>query len=529
MINFTLILFLIVSVLGWLVFGMLALKESKGITVLNIIGALITVIVITLICLPLNSAWVLILIAVMWLTAIILNIGIGSGPVFNNNLENKATGLAIVLFVFVIVMACINVGSITFCSDSLHDIPNVDIIDNLSNDTNIISSEHIRKVSIDSSVWKADKIVGSYGYKSNIGDPDIQVINNNLYWVLPLEYRDIIKSIVNSNEGTGGFVMVNAEEQYSDPVFVEYDIKYAPSAFLFENIGLYTYLNYPQYTHTEFVFMVNENASEALYVTQLTTPHTITGYGYDIEKIITINPTNGEIKEYNIGEAPDWIDRTMSEQVVESYYNDWGAYPHGWLNSWLDEKDVIKLTGEPKMETSDSGEVYVSSGSKDVYYTIDKTGKTVWYSCFTTKGKDSSMVGYAVCDANTNSIKYYTANGLFNDIGAVSNIQSDPEVSKSVGMYVTPAIMYNIDNTNMWISPIVSLNGETKLYGICLANGGDTFIGSTIEECLKEYNSKYNSNPVISEEGSSIEETINNIKITIANLTDQVEQLENLI
>ena len=78
--------------------------------------------------------------------------------------------------------------------------------------SDVINSSHIRLVSYETAQWRSDKVIGSLGYKSEIGDPDIQMLNGTLVWITPLDFSGVIKAWSYSGEGTGGYVIVNAED-----------------------------------------------------------------------------------------------------------------------------------------------------------------------------------------------------------------------------------------------------------------------------------------------------------------------------
>jgi len=85
----------------------------------------------------------------------------------------------------------------------------------------IINSSHIRLVSYETAQWRSDKVIGSLGYKSQIAEPDIQTLNGTLVWITPLDYAGFfIKAWSYADEGTGGYVIVNAEDPKAEAQMV---------------------------------------------------------------------------------------------------------------------------------------------------------------------------------------------------------------------------------------------------------------------------------------------------------------------
>ena len=121
---------------------------------------------------------------------------------------------AIVSGVSLAVIILFWIGCITLLSamtaTQLAAAPNVTVVRGPSE---IINSSHIRLVSYETALWRSDKVIGSLGYKSQIAEPDIQTLNGTLVWITPLDYAGFfIKAWSYADEGTGGYVIVNAED-----------------------------------------------------------------------------------------------------------------------------------------------------------------------------------------------------------------------------------------------------------------------------------------------------------------------------
>lgn len=61
--------------------------------------------------------------------------------------------------------------------------------------------------------------------------------------------------------------------------------------------------------------------------------------------VAVVDAISRAVQVYSTDNVPGWVQRPYDEVLVEDYLGWWGAYRGGWLNSWLDQRDVLHLTG----------------------------------------------------------------------------------------------------------------------------------------------------------------------------------------
>lgn len=395
----------------------------------------------------------------------------------------ELTGAVIFFVIFIgIFIAPTLLGIVT--ATTLANTPHVTEVNAPSD---IINVSHIRLVSIETAAWRADKVIGSLGFKSEVGHPNIQLQNGTLVWLVPLDYTAIIPAWNYRNEGTGGYVVVSAEDPKGDAQLVTVDhFVYTPGATFGNNLNRIVWMAYPDRIQTETTFQLDDRYRPE-YVVQLAEPLLYGTLGEKPVGMVVINPAIGNLTYYRIGEQPAWIQRVWSESVTEEWIGLWGKYQGGWINSWWTQRDLRKLTGGVEIEESSSGSTRVTEGSPDVFLVNGNDGNLYWFGSMTTMGKDTSMVGYMLVNLRTGNFTYHKANGYYNDIGAANNVQQHQLVAMAPGLRVVQPIMYVIDGQEVWIIPVITQNGELTEIGLVEAKSGKTYVGTSLQEVLNQW------------------------------------------
>lgn len=406
-------------------------------------------------------------------------------------------------------------------ADQLYSLPHVTV--HQETNTSLVSSNHIREVSMETAVWRSEKVIGNLGYKDQIGQVDIQSINGSLVWLAPLDYNGgIWKAWTYGSEGTDGYVIVQAEDAKAQAVLVDkIPLRYTENAIFGYDLQRTIYFDYPGYYVGEHTFQLDGNGNPK-WVTMLSNPAAAGVIGNVPHGIVITDPINGKNEFYYMNEIPSWVERVMDEQVTEEYLVYWGAYKHGYWNTWFSQLDYLKPTGGLVTEVGqEGGAVRIDQSNRpDVYMIRGTDGNLYWFGSFTTVGKDASMVGYMLTNLKTGEFNFYPSPSIYNDIGAAKNVQQHPEVAKVMGARVTQPIMYMINGEEIWIMPVITPSGENVMMGVVRAKTGETFVASNLEIVLKELDDsmgiKDTKSPVISQ--VSLDEIINELTATLNRL-----------
>lgn len=204
-----------------------------------------------------------------------------------------------------------------------------------------------------------------------------------------------------------------------------------------------------------------------------------TGFNTPVpERLILVDVQTGEVKDYPLGEQPEWIDQAYLTWMWEIHLNNWGNYReggkfgNGWLHKAFDGTGVMVSSGEiARMEVQ---------------------GKTYF---FTTMTDGKSATAIAVGDARTRQTTIYPLpNGGITENAAVAQvISNDPaistlmkstkdesahgKVSQPLPMVVDGRLVYQVVATNMQGAPY-----RVALTGIDLV--GVTGVGDSFPQAL---------------------------------------------
>lgn len=388
-----------------------------------------------------------------------------------------------VLTIAILCIPMLTTGAEVIGAQDLAHIPQVKTVDNA---TDLISTDHIRLTSAKTALWRADKVIGNLGYKVGVFTPDVQFLGGELVWLVPLDYTTLDKALIYAGEGTDGYVIVSSENPKAEPErVIGLQMHYTPHAILEYDLTRHIWEDYPTYVLHQPVFQLDEEGNPR-WVTLLSRPALYGIIGETPEGIVVTDPVTGTNEFFEIGTQPAWIQRVYDEDLTETYLDWWGTYSDGWINSWWGQRNLKYPTGEVYVEHGEAGAT-LSSGDPDVYLVQGTDGNQYWFTAITTPGKDSSMVGYVLCDVQDGTFTFYNAPGYYNDFGAAANVQQHQKVAMATGLEVVQPIMYVLDGQEVWIIPVISQTGEVMEIGLVVAHGGETFVGTSLDDVLSQW------------------------------------------
>lgn len=338
-------------------------------------------------------------------------------------------------------------------------------------DVSPVSVKDIRLVDEQMAMKLGDKKLGeipALGSVSRLGSFHIQRVNGELYWVSPLVHRDIIKWVTNL-EGSNGYVMVSASNPQDVRLVQEINGKpvkiiYQPEAYFLQDLHRHMYVNgIVDVGMTDFTLEIND-AGRPYWVTTLY-DHKIGFGGSDAIGVCTVDTETGEVKRYDIKNAPNWIDRIQPESFITNQINDWGVYVKGFLNSVISEEGVLLAT----------------EGTSLVYGEDDKS---YWYTGITSSGGDESTIGFMLVDTRTKDAKLYKQPGA-TETAAMSSAEGKVQEKN---YQATFPVMYNILGKPTYVSSLKDKAGLVKSVAFVSVEDFSVLgIGETKEEALRNY------------------------------------------
>lgn len=320
------------------------------------------------------------------------------------------------------------------------------------------------------------KVLGSdpgLGSRCELGSFTLQTIKGQLYWISPLLHSGFWKWYNFSDEGTPGYVMVSATnpDDYRLVTHVnghDIHIKYQTGSWWSMNLGRHLYKNgYSSSLYTDKTFEVGDNLEPYWTVTLYDSK--IGFRGDDAIGVAVVNPETGEIKEYDIENAPKWIDRIQPEEFVKNQVGCWGEYVHGYFN-WSG-RDKLSVTSESSL-------------------VLGNDGRSYYYFGLTSAGKDDATVGFVMVDTRTKKSHWFRQKGATEPAAKAS---AEGAVQEK-GYHGSNGITYNIDGHATYEFLLKDKAGLMKL--IALVNVEEysiVGIGESRQEALQDYRNKLNS------------------------------------
>jgi len=353
---------------------------------------------------------------------------------------------------------------------------------NWTEDMAPVDEAHMRVVSKEQAQYLADKVLGEsqdvLGSRFKVGTVNVCNVKDEVIWTAPLEFRGFWKW--NRFKHTSGYVFLSAEDNNRKPVLVDtLKMKYLSSSFWGKNLKRYIYTNgYQDYQLRETSFELDDNYKP--YFTITATRPSIGFSGAKTLGVIIVDPQNGDIKWYELGEAPAWVDRVVPEEIAESYMTDWGQYVKGFWNSILAEEGVIAPT--------------TYAYGADVWFVPDANGRNYWYTGMTSSSaSDQALVGVMLMNTQTGITRYYKISGSNEEaiIDAVNqSLGADAQKWRP-----TQPIPYPIYGELSFVVPVVGIEKPIlQKVAIVRASNLNVALGDDKRSALRQYQRILSSN-----------------------------------
>ena len=156
--------------------------------------------------------------------------------------------------------------------------------------------------------------------------------------VSPLRYASLIKWFTNQSEGIPAYIMIDMATQDTELVKLDNGMKYTASDHFNRNIYRHLRFRYPTYIFNDLSFEVDEEGVP-YWICPVRKYNIGLFGGVTIGRVVLCNAITGETQDYAVEDAPQWIDRAYSADLLVQLYDYYGTLKHGFLNSVLGQKD----------------------------------------------------------------------------------------------------------------------------------------------------------------------------------------------
>ena len=322
--------------------------------------------------------------------------------------------------------------------------------------------------------------------------------------VSPLAYADLFKWLSNRDAGIPAYVLVDMASQETQVVRLERPIMYSDSEPLARNVDRHVQLRHPTYLFDQKSFELDEDGNPWwVYPVQRRTIGLFDGT--TIARVVLVDACTGETEDYAIEDCPEWVDRAYPADLIVEQYNWSGAYSGGWLNSWLGQQGVVRITPGTNGEL---GYNYLAQGG-DIYL----------YSGVSSVTADSSNVGFILVNQRTGESHYYPVAGATEDSAMAS---AEGQV-QNLGYRATFPLLLNVAGQPTYFISLKDDAGLVKMYAMINVEQYQTVAtGSTVAECQEAYLDMLAGSGVLGEDEAAAASSERRVEGTVETIAQAV-------
>ena len=282
--------------------------------------------------------------------------------------------------------------------------------------------------------------------------------------VSPLRYASLIKWFTNQSEGIPAYIKIDMATQNTKLVKLDEGMKYTTSDHFNRNIYRHLRFKYPTYIFNDLSFEIDDNGVP-YWISPVKKFNIGLFGGTTVGRVVLCNAITGETKDYKIEDAPEWIDRAYSADMLIQLYDYYGTLKHGFLNSVLGQKDCLHTT---------TGYNYLA---------LDDD---VWvYTGVTSITGDQSNVGFVLMNQRTMETKFYEVEGATEE-SAMSSAEGQVQNLKYKAAF---PLLLNISGEPTYFMALKDDAGLVKKYAMVNVQKYQVVaIGNTVSECEENYN-----------------------------------------
>ena len=281
--------------------------------------------------------------------------------------------------------------------------------------------------------------------------------------VSPLRYASLIKWFTNQGEGIPAYIKIDMATQNTELVKLDQGMKYTTSDHFNRNIYRHLRFRYPTYIFNDLSFEVDEEGTP--YWICPVKKYNIGLFGGEtIGRVVLCNAITGETEDYAIEDAPQWIDRAYSADMLVQLYDYYGTLKHGYFNSILGQRDCLKTTDGYN------------------YLAIDDD---VWvYTGVTSITGDQSNVGFVLMNQRTMETRFYEVEGA-TEASAMSSAEGQVQ---NLHYKATFPLLLNISGEPTYFIALKDDAGLVKKYAMVNVQKYQIVaIGDTVSQCEENY------------------------------------------
>jgi len=348
---------------------------------------------------------------------------------------------------------------------------------------------------------KADMINlnGTFSFATAEGQKVTETFDNEKVWIMPLEHKGFWKW--RKNKTTEGYCIVSAHNPGRIFFITELNgeplkLRYLESGCFGDYIERYVRTNgYASYGLNEYS-MELDDTGRPYWVITIYEP-TIGFSGEDAIGALIVDMQTGDIQEYTIEDAPEWVDLIQPDEFLIDQINDWGQYQDGYWNACFAQNGVRQAT----------------PGMSLVY----SEGRSYWYTGIQSAGADKSSSGFMLIDTRTKECKLYPVSGI-NEEAAKDVVEAQSEWVRQSRFQANDPVLYNVHGVPTYYMTLTGDGVKNAGYAfVSLKSELDFAAAATPQEALRAYlKALQNSNEFTISDGDKIAEEL--IEVTVRDI-----------
>ena len=317
-----------------------------------------------------------------------------------------------------------------------------------------------------------------------VADDYTQINYNNVpVRVTPLVYASPIKWLTNQRDGIPAYILIDMTTQDTECVMLEEGIKYSKSEYFNRNLYRHLRFRFPTYIFGDQLFFEIDDNGVPYWVCPVKKFSIGLFGGETVGKVVLCNAVTGETTTYDVEDAPQWIDRVYSADLLVELFDYYGTLQHGFLNSVLSQRDCLQTT-----------EGYN-------YLALDDD---VWmYTGVTSVNGDQSNVGFVLANQRTMETKYYEVEGA-TEAAAMGSAEGQVQNLK---YQATFPLLLNIADEPTYFIALKDDAGLVKKYAMVNVQKYQIVaVGDSVSQCQENYRELLVSNGIKAEAEAEVAE-----------------------
>lgn len=306
--------------------------------------------------------------------------------------------------------------------------------------------EHMVIVGTQAARYRADQLMGTkeIGTRYELGEPELQSVNDHMYYLFELKVTNWTDSRA-VDYTVPGYILVDAEDPSTDPQAVlslpdengedkDIAIKYWTDGLWEHNIQRYVYYSGYNDVYLDGASLEIDDNGRPFYTMTINKP--VLRWQDNLPtRFLTVDAQTGAIKEYELGDVPEWVDRVYSSETAKYLLNTWGHWGQA----------PYKLFKEGNNDR------YKVSGHLNLVYTEDGPA---WQAFMTSFKNDSAVQYIALMDTRSGEVRVYKApSGLKTESSVQDSFNDAPDNIKKYDP--TSLALYKVYGELTWVASLV--------------------------------------------------------------------------